>query len=114
MTEREWLDTATAHRAALAALLRAYHPANISARNPPMKITAVAAERACENVREDIRRNHEGDPVAQFDEAIKGGDVNTAMRLLDQAWFGVPESTSCWNIEGFKEAVDLLDDPPEG
>lgn len=29
------------------------------------------------------------------------------------AWFGVPESTSCWSIPGFGQAVDLLDDPPE-
>jgi len=40
-------------------------------------------------------------------------DISKAMKLLNDAWFGVPESTDCWQIYGFKEAVDLLDDPPE-
>lgn len=26
---------------------------------------------------------------------------------------GVPESTDCWQIEGFSIAVDLMDDPVE-
>lgn len=32
---------------------------------------------------------------------------------MSETWFGVPESTLCWQIQGFKEACDLLDDPPE-
>ena len=35
------------------------------------------------------------------------------MSLLNSAWFGVPESTQCWKLEGFKEAIDLLEDPPD-
>jgi hypothetical protein len=52
-------------------------------------------------------------PVAQFDSALAAGDIGQLMTLLNGAWFGVPESTECWGIEGFKIAVDLMDDPPE-
>jgi hypothetical protein len=120
MTENEWIAYAMEHRSDLATLLRRYHPVQRDPQSRPQEfvsdllpITAPTAEAACENIREDIRRNFEGDPVTHFEEALQRRDVGTILGLLNQAWFGVPESTSCWRIPGFREAVNLMDDPPE-
>jgi hypothetical protein len=76
-------------------------------------ITAPAAERACEEVRQRIKDQNDSDPLERFDTALEAGDWRTVYSLLDQAWFGVPETTSCWRIDGFTQAVDLMDDPPD-
>ena len=55
----------------------------------------------------------EGDPCREFDIALAAGDIQKVTNLLNDAWFGVPESTRCWQIEGFTEAVGLLEDPPD-
>ncbi len=76
---------------------------------------------ACAAVREEIRAAA-GDsfeiaagssPLARFDDALACGDWETLWTLLNETWIGVPESTSCWSIRGFAEAVALLEDPPE-
>jgi hypothetical protein len=120
VTENEWIAYAMEHRSSLTTLLRRYHPVQRDLRTRPQEfvsgllpITAPAAEAACENVRESIRQNFEGDPVALFEEALQQRAVGTILGLLNQTWFGVPESTSCWQIPGFPEAVKLMDDPPE-
>ena len=76
-------------------------------------ITAPNAERACEVVREQIRKESMNNPEIQFDIALTKQDHATISSLLSSAWFGVPESTECWKIRGFAEACDLLDDPVE-
>lgn len=114
MTEQEWLDEARSNAPQLRDLLREFHPANRQpGRRPTDFITAPGAEAACTQVRKSIRENHEGDPVNQFDEALADNDLHTVWKLLNQAWFGVPESTTCWQIPGFREAVGLLEDLPE-
>jgi hypothetical protein len=77
-----------------------------------MPITAPAAEQACQHVRTQIRKEEPDDPLTRWDRAITSGDIGEIDSLLNGAWFGVPESTGCWNIPGFNEAVDLMDDPP--
>ncbi len=80
----------------------------------PVAITAPMAEVACSVVRDRIREEKvDMDPVAAFDVALTDGNVDATVELLNGAWFGVPESTSCWRLTGFKEAVGLLDDPPD-
>lgn len=111
MTTVEWIDKAKQNQGALISLLRNYHPA-MPGEKEEMRISAPAAEAACEVVRAEIREKG-GNPIAQFEAALIAGDSATVGSLLDEAWFGVPESRSCWSIPGFREAVDLLDDPPE-
>ena len=87
-----------------------------------MTITAPNAEQAAHAVRRAIA-NEEADkpsPLERFDKALQDkniGEINSLLNeinsLLNSAWSGVPESTSCWRIPGFKEAVDLMDDLPE-
>jgi hypothetical protein len=78
-----------------------------------MEITAGTAELACRNVRTLIQKEDRGNPAARFATALECGDVGEIQNILNGAWFGVPESTSCWGIPGFSEAADLLEDPPK-
>jgi hypothetical protein len=79
-----------------------------------MPITAEAPEAACENVRQMIRTEEPDDPLVRWNKAVSDGDVGEITALLSSTWFGVPESTACWQIPGFGVACDLMDDPPEG
>jgi len=114
MTNDEWLTLARRDAAVLRDLIREFHPVNRQPeRRPEDRITAAAAEEACTHVRKQIRENFEGDPVVQFDSALEHGDIGRLNTLLNDAWFGVPESTSSWRIPGFREAVNLMDEMPD-
>lgn len=126
MTTQEWIAQARQHRDLLVDLVGTYHPAMYPAPKPEgargrlvgqppgnLPITAPNAEAACMMIREKIREETEESPIGALKDALDAGDVDKVNSLLSSAWFGVPESTSCWQIPGFKEAVDLMDDPPE-
>ena len=113
MTRGEWMEQARRDREKLVGLIRGYHPSVGTVRTLDTPITAPAAEAAAEVIRSRIKRLQTTDVVAQFNTALDNGEFKSAYAVLSDTWFGVPESTSCWGIEGFKEAVDLLDDPPE-
>jgi hypothetical protein len=113
MLPEAWLEKVEHHQEALRGLISLYHPSSKQRDPEPMTITAPAAEEACERIRKAIRRDDPQPPVLKFDIALRTKDHATLMRLLNEAWFGVPESRNCWGIYGFSEAVDLLDDPPE-
>lgn len=126
MTTHEWVAQARRDAGALKALLAEYHPVN---RQPGTRreiasesgallqrgdwITAPGAEAACVQVRRQIRDAFDGNPQAKLDAALADGNVAAIMSLLNDAWFGVPESQTCWRIRGFKEAVRLLEEPPD-
>lgn len=112
-TKESWLDYVKIHKDVLENFLANYHPVYRGVKSKPTdRITAPNAERACEVVRADIRRTTEGDPVKDFRDALTNNNVNVIAKLLNQAWFGVPESRDCWSIQGFKEAVHLVEDVP--
>lgn len=119
MTKQEWLAEVQGSKADLLSLVEVYHPAShrVDARKSErgVLITAPSVEVACRSIRENIA--HEEIDLAQpqdrFLAALKQENWKTIYSLLDSAWFGVPESTECWQIKGFAKAVDLLDDPPE-
>lgn len=114
MTTEQWLEQARGKQDDLCYLIDSYHPASYSSVRSPMPITAPNAESASELIRQKIREEADAQvPVVKFKEALAAGDVGACMTLLSQTWFGVPESTSCWGIRGFNEAVSLLEDPPE-
>lgn len=111
VTKAEWIAKVEANKHKLITLIAAYHPVSL-APLIGMKITAPNAEAACEVVRDNIRKNFEGNPATEFQDALREKNISRLMNLMSDAWFGVPESTDCWKIPGFKEAVDLMDDPP--
>ena len=117
MLKNQWLSIVKTNKDALRSFVQNYHPINLRSHTPEEAmdpfITAPNAERACETVRDLIRKESLDCPEIQFSIALEKGDAETIMSLLSSSWFGVPESTSCWQIHGFREAVDLLDDPFE-
>jgi hypothetical protein len=112
MNEQEWLQTARNNRDKLVSLLRQYHPASKNPNGRRMSITAVSAENALRAIRRDIKESFKGDPVDKFNKALDNGSFARVYTLLNDAWCGVPESTDCWSVTGFTEAVRLLEDPP--
>jgi hypothetical protein len=111
-----WLAQARQHKDVLASLVAQYHPGSATFAPADLPITASCPESACRFVRKEIAEefaNHEVGVRERFETAFEAGNVSEIYSLLNSAWFGVPESTSCWRIEGFSEAVGLLEDPPE-
>jgi hypothetical protein len=116
MTKQEWLTQVKKDAPKLRSLIEQFHPATPDGpRKGIGPITAPGAESACKNVRTAIAEKEVNlpTPARRFDAALLAEDADEINSLLNSAWFGVPESTSCWQIDGFKEAVDLMDDPPE-
>ena len=118
-TRQEWLEFAGLHQDRLRDLLEDYHPSSSNRKLYTGPISAPVAEMACETVRGRIAQQEKVNPVEKFTQALADKDVSTLAVLLDGAWFGVPESTECWRIPGFTEAVtlleaELLENLPEG
>lgn len=119
----KYITQAKLHADKLRSLLGNYHPrsatyAKTYKRPEPLPITAPGAEAACRVVRNKIAKEDslEPHPIAVFNIALETGNLEAAQEinnLLNSAWFGVPESTSCWQIPGFKEAVALMEDSPD-
>ncbi len=117
MIKENWLTQVKANEEVLRNFIARYHPINLLPNKDTdvmdKDITAPQAERACNIVRAQIRKESFERPDIQFNTALLNNDDNAIYNLLQSAWFGVPESTSCWNIPGFSIAVNLLDDPIE-
>ncbi len=123
MNLAEWFAYATEHRQELIALLADFHPTN---RLPGTRhsnasndyhgdyITAPNAEAACVQVRRRIRDEQATEKPAtiRLSEAIDNKEYHKVVSLLNDAWFGVPESRGSWGIIGFEQAVILLENPP--
>lgn len=92
--------------------IASYHPLAESPRNHG-PITAPGAEIACEVVRELIRRNDKGNPLDRAETAKQNRDVSEMLSVLNEAWFGAPESRSVYATPGFPTLCDLCSEPPE-
>jgi len=101
MTKSEWLETFNKNREQYINIIRKYHPAFLN-KHKSTKITAKAAEAACEVIR------------SQLDDVSINLESQNAEELLaysNAAWFGVPEDRDlCNSIPGFWKLCDLLSD----
>lgn len=117
MNKNDWLNKLKQNKELLHNFIRSYHPTYLRPNKEGSimddSITAPNAEVACELIRGIIRTDWQDmpNPTDVFDLAIQTEDTGMLENLLNSAWFGVPESTACWQIPGFKEVVDLLEDP---
>ncbi len=104
-TADEWWRLFDYHTANLRNLVAEFHPAYARwARRMP--ITAADAEAACEKFREEIERETADDPLECFDQfALQRSPGVVA--LLNQTWFGVPESADAHSLPGFGVLCDL-------
>lgn len=108
MKTQEWVETFNKFRTIIKEVVLGYHPA-ISIKKP-MNITAHNAEEARQNVASAIR---EVPDISLFDQDLSEDNIDQVYNIMNEAWFGVPESTDCWKITGFPSLVNLLEDPPE-
>lgn len=74
-----------------------------------MPITAFNAEAACKAIREEIAVKSLCQDLSPLEQAQKYKDERSdkIVTLFNQAWFGIPESTCCWNIPSFGLLCDL-------
>lgn len=112
MTETEWLTEVEQNKDKLISLIECYHPASSRKVKTTVLITAPNVERALVGLRKVIEKEFEGSPVEVFKFALAQRDWKRINYLLNDAWFGVPESTACWGITGFSEACSLMEDIP--
>jgi hypothetical protein len=111
MTKDEWLAKVAINKTVLREYIDEWHPSGSRRdKRQSLPITAPTSEMVRQRLVDVIKTK---DPVKLFDAALEALDFMTIHKLLDETWFGVPESTSCWKIPGFSISVDLMDDPPE-
>jgi hypothetical protein len=115
MKKDEWLEQCRQNGSVLLEVVGNYYPYRGNEPHSIGPITAKSAQCVCDTICASIINEESSslDPSARFGVALERGDVAALSSMLSSTWFGVPESTSCWGVTGFKELVDLLDDPPE-
>lgn len=108
-TPADWWEAFEANQENLRDAVRGYHPSlrMLQSAQRSMKIPAERAENLCELERKRITEKNTKDPIEEFDLAASNKDHETLVRLLNQTWFGVPESTGCWSIPSFGVLCDL-------
>ena len=118
MTLKEWWELVEEEWYAVESLIQRFHP---SGEGPEPKgprapyffkgtereefpITAPAAEAACEGVRKMIDRPA---PVEKARKAREEKDHRTLHSILNETWFGLPESVVVHSLDGFDALCDL-------
>ena len=125
MQKQEWVDQFTANKDKLRQLVEKFHPASLisvvlagegvdvlaaathTAKQYP--ITAPGPEAACVKIREEIREENPLSPVLRFDAAAGNMDTDELVQLLNDTWFGMPESEAVREEPGFYELCDLCE-----
>ena len=113
-SKTEWLTYFKANETKLLKFVEEWHPtAGKVVDRAAFPITAPDAEDACQLVVRGIKQREllEASVTTRFHKFLAEENVAKLYNLLNSAWFAVPESTSCWSIEGFSEAVTLLENP---
>ena len=104
-TAEQWWWYFDTSKAVLRALVRNFHPWKPIAREMP--ITATGAEMACDHIRREIANDFTGNPLDIFDKADTERDGAALVTLLNETWFGLPESMDCHSLPGFGILCDL-------
>lgn len=105
-TPADWWAAFDANKDNLRGLISSFHPV---CRNDEwadeFPISAPGAEAACEQIRKGITSPLL--PQMEFDDAATKRDATTLVKLLNQTWFGVPESYESRSLPGFFVLCDL-------
>jgi len=124
MEKQDWVLTFNKSKAELRVLVERFHPAAIAKVEVAGKridlpvcvllagdlpITAPDAEAACESIRREIQAEYTGSPLDRFDLAAERMDTRELTSLLNDAWFGMPESASVRKVPGFHALCDLCE-----
>lgn len=104
----DWWAVLLKNQLVLTELIRMYHPIFRQTKEFDETISAPAAEALCEIIRQEVVEEfHSSDPIACFDEAIESRDYAALLTLLNQTWFGLPESYSSRQLPGFDALCEL-------
>jgi hypothetical protein len=103
-TEQDWWSAVKINKKILLNLILKYHPYYLNPHNH--HITAQLAEEACQVIRDEIVKETEKDPECQFNEYLETQNGKLAS-LLENTWFGMPESYESRCEEGFGVLCDL-------
>lgn len=49
-------------------------------------------------------------PVCTYAEALDSKDVDKVYSVISELYFWVPDSVEAWNVAGFREMVNLMED----
>ena len=104
MIESEYVQFAKDNQELFITAIRDFHPA-ISSWNKSMKITAKSAEQACGEIRKDIEKSTDSNPIAEF----KKFESDIICTLANQVWFGMPESVGVRSHPAFNLVCDLAE-----
>jgi len=104
-TPEQWWAYLETNKNSLLDLLATYHPYYNHQHNH--KITALLAEKVAKGVRESIRELEQNDPQRRFENYFKETNHEDMISLLNEVWFGMPESYESRNANGFDALCDL-------
>lgn len=104
-TKEEWWKFVEENVNTLQNLIARYHPyyKNLHLGH---KISAETAERVCKQVRKQIAEETVEDPQVSFRKFVEARDEKL-VNLLNEVWFGMPESMSYREAPGFGLLCDL-------
>jgi hypothetical protein len=120
MTIKEWWELVDDSWDDLIYLIEMFHPACRSDMNM-MKypITAEMPEKACASIRRDVVEEYNPFfskkklPISTAITCRANKDISGLISVLNQTWFGMPESTDVHREPGFNELCDLCEGPYE-
>lgn len=104
-TADEWWLIIEANKDDLLNLILGFHPYYNNS-NEEFEITAPAAEKMSKEIRERIKENTPNDPEVLFNTYLKYKDPQMST-LLNDTWFGMPESKGIRRLPGFMVLCDL-------
>lgn len=115
MEKQDWIDTFNRSKNELRELVEQFHP-SVKAYTSALtkntyKVTASSAEEACKVVRKLIRKRETQNPLTIFDTLAEDPALHNKelTSLLNDTWFGLPESASVRNLPGFYALCDLCE-----
>lgn len=104
-TAEEWWALVEANKQVLLGLVMNFHPVYRRS-NSQYPITAALAERVCEAVRKQLVEGKQEDPQRRFERYLVSHDSDLVV-LLNEVWFGMPESDAVHFEPGFAMLCDL-------
>ena len=113
MTEQEYeqdcidkyIALARENESLMIAAIREFHPYYVAKAVYNEPITAPAAEAACAMIREQIKAEVTEDPVVGY----KQYQADKVMRIANEVWYGMPESSSVRNHSAFAVVCELAE-----
>jgi len=125
MQKQEWVSLFIDNQAALRRLVEKFHPSAMVAvvvaggevdvlaaaaqSKDQYPITAGGAEAVCARIRSEIQEENSESPVLRFDAAASNADIDGLVDLLNDTWFGMPESTAVREEPGFQVLCELCE-----